>query len=137
MNPASITAGRGPHPAASPFDKGVSDELGITAFEIYQVELPPGARTVAHDHLKDQSEDVYLISPRRRLASHRHRRDTRSTGEFIAVTIESTRQLQAGDGGLDFVAVCSTPPTRHDQSQQPEVAGASFSANERPENQSL
>ena len=111
VNPASITAGRGPHPAASPFDKGVSDELGITAFEIYQVELPPGARTVAHDHLKDRSEDVYLILRGDGWLAVDTEEIRVQPGEFVAVRIESTRQLRAGDGGLDFVAVCSTAPT--------------------------
>jgi hypothetical protein len=49
----------GPHPAASPYDKGVGAALGVHAFGVYQVELPPGAETVQHDHLGDGAEDVY------------------------------------------------------------------------------
>jgi hypothetical protein len=31
----------------------VSETLGISAFEVYKVELPPGAETVRHDYLDD------------------------------------------------------------------------------------
>lgn len=48
-----VPAGRGPHPAASPFDKRVSEALGVNAFAMYQVELPPGASTEPHDHLHE------------------------------------------------------------------------------------
>ena len=51
----------GPHPAASPHDKGVGEALGIRAFGLYQVELPPGGETVRHDHISDGAEDVYAI----------------------------------------------------------------------------
>jgi len=61
VDPNAITAGRGPHPAASPFDKRISEQLGVSAFEVYQVELPPGAETVRHNHLIDRVEDVYAI----------------------------------------------------------------------------
>jgi hypothetical protein len=40
-DPADISAGPGPHPAASPFDKRIGEAPGVGAFEVYQVELPP------------------------------------------------------------------------------------------------
>ena len=61
VDPASLTAGPGPHPAASPFDKRVSESLGVTAFEIYQVELPPKQETVRHNHIDDGVEDLYIF----------------------------------------------------------------------------
>ncbi|WP_145984183.1 MULTISPECIES: hypothetical protein [unclassified Pseudonocardia] len=61
IDPSSLSAEPGPHPAASPFDKRVSDHLGISAFEVYQVELPPEAETVRHDHRDDRVEDLYVI----------------------------------------------------------------------------
>lgn len=60
VDPSSVAAAPGPHPAASPFDKRVSEALGISAFEVYQVELPPEAETVRHDHPDDGVEDLYL-----------------------------------------------------------------------------
>src|SRR5699024_8353119 len=38
VDPAAVAAAPGPHPAASPFDKPVSEALGINAFEVYTVE---------------------------------------------------------------------------------------------------
>ena len=61
-DPASISRGPGPHPAASPFDKRISETLGLTAFEVYQVELPAHQQTVRHDHRADQVEDVYAFT---------------------------------------------------------------------------
>jgi uncharacterized cupin superfamily protein len=51
----------GPHPAASTYDNGVGAALGVGRFGIYQVELPPGAETVEHDHTADEAEDVYAV----------------------------------------------------------------------------
>lgn len=61
VDAAQLPATPGPHPAASPYDKGVGQALGVRAFGIYQIELPPGAQTVRHDHLDDRTEDVYAI----------------------------------------------------------------------------
>jgi uncharacterized cupin superfamily protein len=35
------------HPAASRYDKGIGQALGIATFGIYQVELPPGLVFIA------------------------------------------------------------------------------------------
>ena len=35
VDAASVQPGPGPHPAASPFDKRISEQLGVTAFEVY------------------------------------------------------------------------------------------------------
>jgi hypothetical protein len=45
LEPAPGPHPAGPHPAASPFDKGVGQALGVRAFGMYQVELSPGADT--------------------------------------------------------------------------------------------
>ncbi len=74
----------------------------MRAFGVYQVELPPGAETGAHDHAEDVSvavrgsgvvvvdDDEVAIGP----------------GTFIAVTPDSTRHVRAGDDGLVFIAIC-------------------------------
>ena len=35
------------------------DALGVRAFGIFQVELPPGGETMMHDHTDDRAQDVY------------------------------------------------------------------------------
>jgi hypothetical protein len=61
LDAATIEAAPGPHPAASPYDKGIGQALGVEAFGLYQIELPPGAETVAHDHAADGAEDAYAV----------------------------------------------------------------------------
>jgi uncharacterized cupin superfamily protein len=109
VDPASLTAGPGPHPAASPFDNRVSDDLGISAFEVYQVELPPGAETVRHDHREDGVEDLYAILRGDGWVIVDDEQLPVRPGLFIAVTIESTRQVRAGNEGLAFIALCAAP----------------------------
>lgn len=106
-----VPLGVGPHPAASPYDKRVSEQLGLRSFETYQVELPAGAETVRHDHLDDQVEDMYaviagsgwLIVGAEELAI--------APGDFLAVDLEDQRHLRAGADGMTVIAVCG-PVTR-------------------------
>jgi hypothetical protein len=64
---AAIDPAPGPHPTGSPYDKGVAHVLGIRAFGLYQVELPPGAETVGHNHLDDGAEvERRVVKPLRR-----------------------------------------------------------------------
>lgn len=109
VNPASLTAGPGPHPAASPFDKRMSEDLGISAFEVYQVELPPGAETVCHDHLDDGVEDLYFIVSGDGWVIVDDEPLPVQRGLFIAVTVESARQVRAGPSGISFIALCGAP----------------------------
>lgn len=101
-----VPAGGGPHPAASPYDKRVSDRLGLAAFEMYQVELPPGASTVPHDHLRDGVEDAYAIVRGGGWLVVDDKRVPVKAGHFVAVTKESSRFIVAGERGCVLVAVC-------------------------------
>lgn len=107
VDPAALSAGRGPHPAASPYEKRLSEELGVTAFGLYQVELPAGAETVPHDHLDDRAEDVYAILSGTGWLVVDEAETPVEPAQFIAVPVESTRHLRAGPEGLVFLAVCA------------------------------
>jgi len=99
----------GPHPAGSPYDKGIGHALGVRAFGLYQVELPPGAETVRHNHADDGAEDVYaVVSASGTVVVDGRDVDVRP-GHFIAVTPESERHVRAGDSGLVLIAVCAPP----------------------------
>lgn len=104
-----MTAGPGPHPAASPFDKRISEHLGIRAFEVYQVELPPGEETVRHDHLDDQVEDVYVVLRGQGWLLVDKEHVPLSPGQFVAVSMDSARQVRAGRDGLVLIALCGAP----------------------------
>ena len=106
VDPATIVAGPGPHPAASPYDKRISEALGVRAFEVYRVELPPGAETVAHDHTDDRVEDVYAFTSGTGWVVVNGERVAVRAGQYVAVTLDARRQVVAGDDGLVFTAVC-------------------------------
>ncbi|RPA12495.1 cupin [Gordonia sp. OPL2] len=106
VDAASIQAGYGPHPAASPYDKRISETLGITAFEVYQVELPPGAQTVPHDHLDDNNDDVYAVIAGSGWVVVDDDAVPIWLGQFVSVEVGSSRYLRAGENGLTVIAVC-------------------------------
>ncbi|MFC5062140.1 cupin [Actinomycetospora atypica] len=110
VDQAALPTGRGPHPAASPFEKRVGEELGLTAFGLYQIELPAGEETVPHDHRDDGAEDAYAIVSGHGWLVVDGGETPVEPGQYMAVTVESSRYLRAGADGLVFIAVCATPP---------------------------
>ena len=106
LDAADLAAAPGPHPAASPYDKGVGAALGVGRFGIYQVELPPGAETVAHDHVADGAEDVYAVLRGSGVVLVDGQEVPIRPGTFVAVDQDSTRLVRAGRDGLVFIAVC-------------------------------
>lgn len=107
VDPSDLTIGRGPHPAASPFERRVGEAIGISAFGLYQVELPPGAETVAHDHRADRAEDAYAILRGGGWVVVDGDETPVRPGQYVAVTVESSRYLRAGSEGMTFIAVCA------------------------------
>jgi quercetin dioxygenase-like cupin family protein len=107
VDAVSVPTGHGPHPAASPYDRRISDALGVTAFEVYQVELPPDASTVPHDHLDDHHDDVYAITAGSGWLIVDGETTPVSPGQFISVDMHHVRHLHAGPRGLTLIAVCA------------------------------
>jgi len=107
IDAAAVSAGNGPHPAGSPYDKRISESLGLTTFEVYQIELPPRAETVRHNHLDDRSEDMYAILAGGGWLVVDGESVPVAPGHFVSVSIESERFLRAGDSGLTVIAVCT------------------------------
>ncbi len=87
----------------------MSEALGISAFEVYTVELPAGAETVLHDHLDDGVEDLYFVVSGDGWVIVDEEEVPLRPGLFVAVTVESARQVRAGSCGLSFVALCGAP----------------------------
>jgi uncharacterized cupin superfamily protein len=109
VDAADLSVGRGPHPAASPFEKRVGEALGLTAFGLYQIELPAGEETVPHDHVDDHAEDAYAVLRGHGWVIVDEEEIPVGPGQFVAVTVESARFLRAGPEGLVFIAVCAAP----------------------------
>ncbi len=109
VDASDLSTGRGPHPAASPFEKRVGEAIGITAFGLYQIDLPAGEETVPHDHRDDRAEDAYAILRGSGWVIVDEEEMPVEPGQFIAVMVESSRYLRAGPDGLVFIAVCAAP----------------------------
>jgi uncharacterized cupin superfamily protein len=107
VDTAEMDAGRGAHPASSPYEKAVGDALDIQSFGIYQVELPPGGETVPHDHVADRAEDVYAVIRGTGTVVVDDQEVSVTPGQYVGVTPESVRYARAGDDGLVFIAVCA------------------------------
>jgi quercetin dioxygenase-like cupin family protein len=107
LDAATIEPKPGPHPDASPYDKGIGEALGVGAFGLYQVELPPGCRTVAHDHTADRAEDVHAVLRGNGIVVVDEEEVPLGPGEFIAVQPQAVRYVVAGSDGLVFIAVCA------------------------------
>ncbi|MCD2189374.1 cupin domain-containing protein [Actinomycetospora soli] len=107
VDATTLPVGRGPHPAASPFEKRVGEAVGVTAFGLYQVELPAGEETVPHDHTDDHAEDAYAILRGTGWVVVDGEEIPVGPGRFVAVTEGSTRFLRAGHETLVFIAVCA------------------------------
>jgi uncharacterized cupin superfamily protein len=107
VDASTVTPAPGPHPAASPHDKGIGAELGIRGFGVYQVELPPCGRSVQHDHIGDSAEDLFAVIGGSGSVVVDGEDVPVWPGVFVAVTPESTRYVQAGEGGLVYIAVCA------------------------------
>jgi quercetin dioxygenase-like cupin family protein len=110
LDAATLEPKPGPHPAASPFDKGVGQALGVRALGVCQVELPPDCETVPHDHATDSAEDVYAVISGAGTAVVDGEEVPLAPGEFITFQAAAVRHVRAGSDGLVFIAVCA--PTR-------------------------
>jgi uncharacterized cupin superfamily protein len=85
---------------------GLRDALGVHAFGIYQVELPPGGESAAHDHVHDHAEDVYAVVRGEGWVIVDGEETPLRPGQFVFITPDSTRHVRAGATGLGYIAVC-------------------------------
>jgi uncharacterized cupin superfamily protein len=109
ISASSLLASPGPHPAASPYDKGIGRQLGLQTFDVYQVELPPHAHSVEHDHSDDGAEDMYAVIQGEGHVVVDGQDMAVQAGTYVAVTADSSRYIQADAAGLVYIAVCTAP----------------------------
>lgn len=89
--------------------RGLSEPLGVSAFAINQLELPPGGEAPEHDHVEDGQEEVYAVvrgGGAVRIDGELHEL---SPGRFVFVSPEHRRQVLAGGEGLVWIGIGSRP----------------------------
>ena len=89
--------------------KPLRQQLGVTAFGINELELPPGAEGPEHDHTKDGQEEVYVIVRGSGKIKVDGKEENLEPGYYVALPPESRRQMIAGDKGLAWVGVGCQP----------------------------
>jgi uncharacterized cupin superfamily protein len=102
-----VPVGRGPHPAASPYEKHLSARLGIERFGLYEVVIPAGESTEVHDHLADGVEDAYVVVAGSGWLVVDGTETPLVAGHAVAITKESRRCVRAGAAGCTLIAVCA------------------------------
>ena len=87
----------------------VRRELGVTAFGINRVDLPPGAAGREHDHAESGQEEVYVVIAGSGTMAVDGEEVELRPGRFLFVDAGSTRQPHAGPDGLSWVVVGAPP----------------------------
>lgn len=79
--------------------------LGVKAFGINQLELPPGASGVEHDESASRQDEVYCVIAGSGTITVDGEEVELAPGRYVYVSAESVRRLQAGAEGLTCIVV--------------------------------
>ena len=89
--------------------KPIRPALGVTAFGVNQLELPPTAEGPEHDHTGDGQEEVYVIlrgGGTIRVDGEEHEL---RPGHYVFLSPDARRQMVAGPEGLVWAGIGSQP----------------------------
>ena len=87
----------------------VGEYLGVSAFGINQLELPPDSAAPEHDHAEDGQEEVYIvIRGRGRVRVDGTEQEIRP-GTYVFLPPEARRQMVSGADGLVWVGIGCRP----------------------------
>jgi uncharacterized cupin superfamily protein len=89
--------------------KLIRKRLGLRAFGINQVDLPPGAEGREHDHADSGQEEVYLVLAGGGTMAIDGEEVELKPGRYVFVPAASVRKPIAGPEGLSWV-VAGAPP---------------------------
>jgi quercetin dioxygenase-like cupin family protein len=84
-------------------------ELGVSAFGINELELPPNAEGPEHDHSADGQEEVYVVV-RGGGTIRLDRADAElAAGNWVFLSPDQKRQIVAGPDGIAWIGVGCQP----------------------------
>lgn len=87
--------------------RALSDPLGVSAFRVNRLELPPGHSGPEHDHTGDGQEEVYAIISGAGTLRVDGDEVQLAPGHFVFCSPEARRQMVAGDEGLVYIGIGS------------------------------
>ncbi len=89
--------------------KPLREALGVSAFGINELELPPTKEGPEHDHVEDGQEEVYaIIRGGGKIRVDGEEVELRP-GVFVFLPPEARRQMVAGESGLAWVGIGCQP----------------------------
>jgi quercetin dioxygenase-like cupin family protein len=83
--------------------------LGVTAFGVNQLELPPNAEGPEHDHAADGQEEVYAVIGGGGTIRLDGREEELRPGRFVFLSPDQRRQMVAGAEGLTYIGIGCQP----------------------------
>jgi quercetin dioxygenase-like cupin family protein len=84
-------------------------ELGVSAFGVNQLELPPNAEGPEHDHAQDGQEEVYVVTAGGGTIRLDGDEAELAPGRWIFLSPDQKRQMVAGPDGLTWIGVGCQP----------------------------
>jgi hypothetical protein len=104
----------------------VRAELGITAFGIQVVELPPNSGDLSpeHDHLHDGQEELFLLLVGSGELALPDRAVTLDQETFVRVAPDTRRRLRSGPDGARVLIIGGTPGRAYDPPENSRLGGA-------------
>jgi quercetin dioxygenase-like cupin family protein len=107
--PYAVVDGKDVEPSYGGVFRQIRQRLGVNAFGINQVDLPPDTAGREHDHAESGQEEVYLVLA----GSGTMRVDGDDVplepGRYVFVSAGTTRQPVAGPDGLSWVVIGAPP----------------------------
>lgn len=88
--------------------------LGVTAFGINEVRMPPGFEGPAHDEAETRHEEVYVVLAGSGRAIVDGEQISLREGDYLRVDPDTVRQLVAGEDGLTFLVVGAAERAAYD-----------------------
>jgi mannose-6-phosphate isomerase-like protein (cupin superfamily) len=79
--------------------------LGLKAFGLNQIEMPPGFAGPEHDESETSHEEVYVVLSGSGDLHVDGDHVELLPGRYVRVDAGATRQIKAGDDGLAFIAI--------------------------------
>lgn len=88
--------------------RGLSSPLGVGAFKVNRLEMPPGGEGPEHDHVADDEEEVYAIVGGSGTLRIDGEEIELRPGQFVFCSPDARRQMVAGDEGLVWIGIGAT-----------------------------
>lgn len=106
-----------PHAIVTPNDiepingvfRPLRQALGVSAFGLNQIELPPDAEGPEHDHAADGQEEVYVIIRGGGAIRVEGVESALEAGQCVFLSPDARRQMVAGPEGLAWLGIGCQP----------------------------